>query len=290
MFFTPKVWEKKKKTQKTTLAAQLLQNPAAGNEATFRMEWLRGYQIRPGVLNVYIMGDPSTGKKRKNTDRCAIAVVGVDVHLNKYLLDGACHRMPLSERWAMLKMLRKKWIGVPGVQSVKCGWERYGQETDLDYFEEKMRETKESFDLEELNWTRDGNESKEDRVERLQPDFMAGDFWVPGVAWHEVHGDTYWTPNLKTNKIDYVPMLGPSNQMKVMIHQQQPYRCAKSIKRQDEDGNVYDLTRRFFEEYLFFPFGSKDDLVDATSRIYDMEPLPPVVFENDGIVEEHFID
>ena len=42
--------------------------------------------------------------------------------------------------------------------------------------------------------------------------------------------------------------------------------------RRDEDGNLYDVTRVFFEEFALFPFSPRDDLVDALSRVYRSGP------------------
>ena len=43
----------------------------------------------------------------------------------------------------------------------------------------------------------------------------------------------------------------------------------------DEDGRVYDVTRILIDETIFFPYSPRDDLIDAVSRIYDMEPTSP---------------
>lgn len=101
-------WEDIRKTQTSTVAAQMLLNPVAGNQAIFRIEWFRPYEVRPASMNVYMMCDPSRGRTNRS-DRTAIAVVGIDVGGNKYLLDGVRHRMSLSQRWEHLKRLYLKW-------------------------------------------------------------------------------------------------------------------------------------------------------------------------------------
>ena len=50
----------------------------------------------------------------------------------------------------------------------------------------------------------------------------------------------------------------------------EPYRILRPIKHLDENRNVYDLTRAFIAEALFFPSAPHDDLIDACTRVYDM--------------------
>jgi hypothetical protein len=53
-----------------------------------------------------------------------VAVIGMDQGGNKYLLDGACHRMRFSERWALIEQRRLRWQAHSGVQNVSVGYEQ----------------------------------------------------------------------------------------------------------------------------------------------------------------------
>ena len=50
---------------------------------------------------------------------------------------------------------------------------------------------------------------------------------------------------------------------------------ARAIRRKDENGGIYDLSDQLKMQIHYFPFGGLKDLVDAASRIYDMEPRAP---------------
>ena len=56
----------------------------------------------------------------------------------------------------------------------------------------------------------------------------------------------------------------------------QAFLISKKIMRKDEEGNLYDLSdwvRR--NEYNLFPT-IHPDFLDALSRIYDMDAMPPI--------------
>jgi phage terminase large subunit-like protein len=294
-----KRWAEVKDAQRSTVSAQMLLNPIAGNEAVFRAEWLRAYEVRPTILNVYIMVDPSKGATTRS-DRTAIAVIGVDVAGNMYLLDGVRHRMTYSERYGHLKRLWLRWSQETGVQSCRVGYERYGAQTENEIIERELKREGISFSIEELNWPRQGAHSKVDRVSRLEPDMRKGRFYLPGTIFHPSIGGIggiatwiVWTQGLedaakdrgeggkhRVGQIVYRPYRGPSKAHVTCERTGQGYRIRTPIKAIDEERKVYDLTRAFIEEALFFPFAQKDDLVDAVSRIYDMEPVPPVQHES----------
>lgn len=268
VFLTPEAWaEKKQKQGPATIACQQLQNPAAGNEALFKKEWLKFTDIRPATLNVYIMCDPASSRK-KGSDKTSIKVVGVDQALNKYLLDGYHHKMSLSERWIAIKQLRRTWINTPGVQSVEVGYERYGMTSDLEYFEERMMIDRDAWTIKELAWPREGPGSKFDRIQRLQPDFMNGRFYLALAT--EAGKET-------------------KNQAR-MREEGQPFRIMRPVKRTDHEGNLYSLQKGLIEEFLLYPFSPHDDALDCLSRIYDMDIAAPIIIDSTMLEPEIYVD
>ena len=262
VFLPPQVWaDKRKKQIASVLAAQMLQNPAAGNQAIFRKDWLRFADIRPATLNVYILCDPASSKK-KGSDRTAIPVIGLDAGGNRWLLDGYHHRMSLSERYQAIKGLRKTWLNMPGVQSVTVGYERYGSTSDLEYFEEAMQRDRDAFELVELAWPREGPGSKIDRVQRLEPDFREGRFYLAAVTPQE------------------------TKRQAEMRAKGQGFRVFTPTRRRDENG----LNKNFIEEFLVFPFGAHDDLIDASSRIFDIDAAPPIIIDESELEPPAFGD
>ena len=248
-------WEEIKKTTSTyTVACQQLLNPIAGSDVAFMDDWWREWEVRPYTLNAYIMVDPASSKK-KESNRTAIAVVGVDANYNKYLMDGVCHRMSLSERWDTLKRLRTKWKRAPGIRELKVGYERYGAQSDIEHFKEMMRIDGSSFPIYELNWVGGGgSQSKRDRIQRLEPDLKDGSFFWPYPT--DKKRLTSLQLDAKESKRDFL--------------------VSSKILRKDENGRIYDLVKWVKDnEYNLFPM-IHPDFLDALSRIYDMDPTPPI--------------
>jgi phage terminase large subunit-like protein len=315
VLLTAERWAKIKNDQRSTVSAQMLLNPLASGEATFSSLWLRPYDVVPRLLNVYILVDPSKGSGERS-DRTAIAVIGIDVAGNKYLLDGVRHRMKLTERWAYTKQFKAKWEAVPGVQMVRVGWERYGKDVELEVIEGLMQTENNYFPIEELNTPRQGGHSKDDRIERLEPDVRIGRFFLPCAVHHSDFGAkvgpfagmcfwSVWTEadakavedkgaksEHHVGQIIYRQMKGLTRRQRECAEQK--YRIVTPLKRRDENQDVYDLTRVFIEELVRHPFAPHDDLIDAASRIYDIDPQPPAPFEAqsaEGLdVDDHGID
>lgn len=253
VLFSQKEWDRKVLHQgEITVSCQLLCNPLAGNQRMFDAEDLVEYEVRPETLMVYLLIDPARSKK-KDSAHTAMIVLGLSVGGAKFLLDGFDHKMDLTERWTNMRDLWWSWGRVPGVQGVKVGYEKFGAQADLDYFQERMREERVQFDITELGWPRDGEGAKVDRVQRLTPDLRNHRIYVP-----------YDT--------DPENMTRSQRRMKDSGYE---YRISRPIKKLDENRQMYDLTERLRLQVGFFPFCDRKDVIDALSRIYDLDPTRP---------------
>tara|TARA_R110000737_G_scaffold340221_1_gene362890 strand:+ start:15587 stop:17278 length:1692 start_codon:yes stop_codon:yes gene_type:complete len=252
-----------------TYASQYMQDPRLSSNPVFPTSCFNGYEVRPRTLSVAIIVDPSGGQNAKS-DRTAMAVIGVDSAKNKYLLDGYCHRMNLSERWEKLKSLYVRWKNMTGVHQVQTGYEKYGMQSDLEYIKERQEIDGPHFPIDELNWPRTGGHAKEDRIQRLEPDFKGSAFFLPSSIWRaEEGGDCLWDAD--ESGIHYRLAQGPTSAQRRVTQSGEAWRIATPIKRRDENKNVYDVTQTLLDELKDFPSAVYDDMSDAVSRIYDMD-------------------
>lgn len=266
VLLTPAAWAEKKLNQgPATIACQMLLNPAAGTEAMFKQGNLQFVDLRPATLNIYITVDPARSQK-KGSDNTVMLVQGVDSAGNIWLLDGYAHKMKLEERWVRMRDLRKHWLSVPGVQRVEVGYERYGLQSDIEYFEIEMRNERNSWEVKELAWPNEGPGSKIDRIERLTPIFQKKRYYMSAELAVE------------------------SKAQQEAAASGRGYRVFKPVKRRDHEGNIYSLNAMFLQEYLVYPFSAHDDVMDAASRIFDMDYRNPVIVDQTILEPEVFID
>lgn len=219
---------------------QQLLNPVADGEQNFQKRWLRWYATLPTRLNRYLVADPAN-EKGKKSDYTVIAVVGVDASGNRYLLDMVRARLSLGERWAVLRDMVAAWPGL-----LKIGYEKYGMQADIAYFEERQRAEGFYFAITPLA----GAVAKIDRIRRLVPVCEDGRFYLPPTL-------------LKAVKIDGTMDLKQD---------------AAGVWRQNGTPATTDMIRQLVEEeYSLFPFSGHDDMMDCLSRIEDpdMGVRPP---------------
>lgn len=270
--------EKLKQMGMKTYACQMLQNPAAGGNAEFSLTNVHLYEIRPYTLNVYVMCDYA-GSRKTGSNRTAIAVIGMDNARNMYLLDGVCHRLTLSDRWKWLRHYHKKWSNQPGVQAVSVGYERYGAQSDIEHCQMMMKIEDYHFTINELNTPREGEISKNNRIRRLSPHHENGSFFYPYHPNLRIEGSSY-------NWIDGNDSAYTREQLRC-IAERKDYLVARRINHLDENKNAYNLLKWFLDtEYMYFPTSKDKDFLDAMSRIYDMSPSPPVVYNPSDVYPE----
>ena len=57
------------------------------------------------------------------------------------------------------------------------------------------------------------------------------------------------------------------------------YLIAKPIKQKTRERQAHSLMEYFVEKGICFPATTAKDMLDATSRIYDMEVTPPMLYD-----------
>ncbi len=207
-----KLKEKRRDMGPYIFGAQMMQNPSADETQGFKQEWLRWAAPNGFGLNIYIVIDPASSKK-KGSDYTAGWVLGLGADKNIYVLDIVRDRLSLTQRADLVMGWHRRW------QPLAVGYERYGMMGDIEHIKEVQERENYRFPIVELG----GQLSKVDRIRRLIPWFESGRIMMPQIF----------------SKTNY-------------------------------EGVPVDLAAAFVnEEYLPFPVGGHDDMLDAMARVLD---------------------
>lgn len=156
---------------------QMMQDPRADEVQGFREEWIHRWDTgnmdgspRWRKMNRYLLVDPASEKKA-GSDYTVMLVIALGPDRNYYLVDGIRDRLNLTERARALFRLHRQY------SPLAVGYEKYGQQADVEHMEYAMQEQNYRFRIIPLG----GNVSKSDRIRKLIPLFEQGRFWLP---WH----------------------------------------------------------------------------------------------------------
>jgi hypothetical protein len=150
------------------------------------------------------------------------------------------------------------------------------------------------FPVEEVSWPENRAEGgKDDRIRRLVPDHQNWRFFYP---WEPLPGKLSVCKLCKAR--DACKSLCPQAKrikdtamMRDADSRGKGYLAAKPIKRKNEDGRLYNLVNYLISnEYLFFPATTAKDMLDAMSRIYDLDMSPPKKYRDQDVLPEYVGD
>ena len=129
-----------------------------------------------------------------------------------------------------------------------------------------MEAERDIWEIHELAWPRDGAGSKYDRIQRLEPDFRSGKFFLSAVVDDETKAQ------------------------KKVREEGQAFRIFTPVKRADENKAIYSLNKTLIDEFLVYPFSVHDDFLDACSRIYDIDAVAPIIIDERMLEPETYAD
>ena len=171
----PQYWDmqevaaKKEAMGPQTFACQILLNPSAGAEASFRLEWLKFWEPR-GLedLNVYIVVDPA-GSKKRGRDYTAMVVFGVGADEVYRVIDMVRDRLSLDERTDMLFSLVRRY------RPILVGYEQYSMQADIEHIQYVQNRTGYVFNIVPLSL----KVAKAERIAWLMAPWKGGRILLP---------------------------------------------------------------------------------------------------------------
>lgn len=171
VLFTPEYMAQKKAGMSSyVFACQVLLNPKADSVVGFKTEWLRYWPAtKLQNLNIYILVDPASSKKKKENDYTVMDVIGLGHDEKYYWIDGVRDRLNLTEKAARLFYFHRTY------QPLQVGYEEYGLQADIEYIKKVQDDENYHFDITALG----GRIKKADRIEMLIPVFQNHRFFVP---------------------------------------------------------------------------------------------------------------
>jgi phage terminase large subunit-like protein len=156
-------------------SAQMGQDPRTRSNQQFIVNYLRFWD-RPDQVprrcNKYLIIDPASEKK-KSSDTTVMQVWKVDSMRNYWLVDIIRDRMNLGQRWEKMRdLVFKHNITNP------VGYEKYGKDSDIEYFKMQQEEHCVYFPIEPLK----GNIPKWTRIMNLLPLLQKQRIYLPRTA------------------------------------------------------------------------------------------------------------
>lgn len=167
--------KKRKDMGPYTFGTQMLLNPKGDNVQGFEENWLKFWPANHYAnLNKIILVDPANEKK-KGSDYTCMMVIGLGEDENFYVIDIIRDRLSLTERANQLFKLHREF------RPYFVGYEKYGKDSDIDHFKDRMNRENYRFMIRELG----GNLGKNDRIRTLVPLFEAGRIFLPDFCIHQ---------------------------------------------------------------------------------------------------------
>lgn len=167
-----RIKEKRREQGPYIFACQLLMNPKADENQGFNDAWLKYYdRMNLKGMNIYILFDPASEKKKTNDYTCGFAV-GLRPDRKIQIINIVRDRLNLPERTRLVMDWHRKY---KPIKKYGVRYEKYGKDADIEHIESVQESENYTFDITAVG----GSTSKQDRIKRLIPYFEAGDILLP---------------------------------------------------------------------------------------------------------------